>query len=115
MLMDRRRLVSAIASSLVVVPLAVKAQQAGQVRRIGWLWNDPPQTPDEIRKAYPTHLRALGWIEGHNLIIERRYTGGRTDLLKALADELVRLKLVLIAAEGTIATLGSRMRRAPSL
>lgn len=103
--MDRRRLISAIASSLVVVPLAVKAQQAGQVRRIGWLWNDPPQTPDEIRKAYPTHLRAFGWIEGQNLIIERRYTGGKTDLLKALADELVRLKLDLIAAEGTIATL----------
>ena len=103
--MDRRRFIGATACSLVVAPLAGRAQQAGRARRIGWLWNDPPQTPDEIGKAYPTHLRALGWIEGQNLIIERRYSGGKTELLKGLADELAGLKLDLIAAEGTIATL----------
>ena len=102
--MNRRRFIGAT-GSLVVAPLAAKALQAGSVRRIGWLWNKPPRTPDEISKAYPTHLRALGWIEGQNLVIERRYSGGKTELLKTLADELVRLKPDLIVAEGTVATL----------
>jgi putative tryptophan/tyrosine transport system substrate-binding protein len=103
--MDRRRFVAATACSVVFAPVAGLAQQAGPVMRIGWLWNDPPQTADEIAKAYPTHLRTLGWIEGQNLIIERRYSGGRPELLKAPAEELAGLKLDLIAAEGTIATL----------
>jgi len=102
--MDRRTFIGATACSLVVVPFA-GAEQAQRVARIGWLWNDPPQGLIEISKAYASHLRALGWVEGQNLAIERRYSGGKPELLIGLADELVRLKLDLIAAEGTIATL----------
>ena len=102
--MDRRTFIGATACSLVVVPFA-RAEQPQRVARIGWLWNDPPQTPDEISKAYPSHLRALGWVEGQNLVIERRYSGGDSKLLKPRAEELAGLKLDLIAAEGTIVTL----------
>ena len=102
--MNRRRFIGATACMLVIAPLAARAQQAGRARRIGAGFGaHPPQTPGEISKAYPTYLRALGWIEGQNLIIERRYSGGNSELLKDLADELVGLKLDLIAAEGTIA------------
>ena len=106
--MNRRTFVGAVACGLTSISLAAKAQHPGQVRRIGWLWNDPPQTADEIRKGYPTHLSAIGWTEGQNLIIERRYTGGRDDLLKGLAAELVRVKVDLIVAEGTVAALAAK-------
>jgi putative ABC transport system substrate-binding protein len=54
------------------------------------------------------HLRDLGWMEGQNLIVERRFANGRTDLLRPLAEELVRLKVEIIVAEGTIATQAAK-------
>jgi putative tryptophan/tyrosine transport system substrate-binding protein len=42
-----------------------------------------------------------GWIEGRNIAIEFRYADGRADRLPSLADELVRLKVDLIAAVPT--------------
>ena len=53
-------------------------------------------------------LRALGWIEGQNLVIEQRYTSGNASLLSALAEDLVRLKVELIVAEGTVAALAAK-------
>jgi hypothetical protein len=47
--MDRRAFMIAIGSVLVVW-LAARAQQAGAVRRIGWLWMEPPETPEEIER-----------------------------------------------------------------
>ena len=43
-------------------------------------------------------LRTLGWAEGQNLVIEHRFTGGNANLLPALAEELVRLKVEIIGA-----------------
>lgn len=106
--MIRRIFSCAVASGLILVSLAATAQQAGQVRRIGWLWNGLPQSADEIGKAYPVHLRSVGWVEGQNLIVERRYSSDRDDRLKPLAIELVRLKVDLIVAEGTVAALAAK-------
>jgi putative ABC transport system substrate-binding protein len=103
--MDRRTFSGVAVGALLSFPLAIEAQQAGQVRRIGWLFNDPPETADEMSKRYPAPLRAAGWIEGQNLIVERRYSSGSYDRLKALAEELVARKVDLIVAEGTIVAL----------
>jgi len=46
-------------------------------------------------------LRQLGWTEGKNLIIERRYTNGRAELLQPFAEELVQLNVELIVTNGT--------------
>jgi putative ABC transport system substrate-binding protein len=54
------------------------------------------------------NLPALGWIEGQNLVIERRYSNGNPDVLRALAEELVRLQVEMIVAEGTIAALAAK-------
>lgn len=103
--MNRRAFITAVAAGLLIVSLSAKAQQTGQGRRIGWLWL--AADPDEIHRA-DAHLRDLGWIEGQNLIVERRFANGRSDLLKVLAEELVRLKVEIIVAEGTIATLAAK-------
>jgi putative ABC transport system substrate-binding protein len=105
---NRKVFIGAAAIGLICTTLAVTAQQAGPIHRIGWLFNDPPRTEDEISKGYPEHLRTIGWIEGKNLVVERRYTGGRSDHLKALAEELTRLKVEVIVAEGTLAGLAAK-------
>jgi putative tryptophan/tyrosine transport system substrate-binding protein len=105
--MDRRRLIGAMAGSLIAASLGVKAQQVAQARRIGWLWNVAPLTPADLQE-HTRDLRALGWVAGQNLVIEWRYASGNDSLLPALAEELVRLKVEIIVAEGTIVALAAK-------
>ncbi len=49
-------------------------------------------------------MRELGWIEGKNILIERRYSGGNDDRLKELAAEIVRLEVDVIVAAATKCT-----------
>jgi putative ABC transport system substrate-binding protein len=51
--------------------------------------------------AFREGLRELGWIEGKNIVIEYRFAEGQYDRLPALAAELVRLRVDLIAAGPT--------------
>ena len=105
--MDRRSFVGAVTCGLVVVPLASIAQKVPIVRRIGVLSDEAPPTQAEMtEEAAP--LRALGWVEGKNLLVERRYANGRGELLRPFAEELVRLKVEIIATLGTPATLAAK-------
>src|SRR5947209_4093092 len=109
--MDRRTFIAAVAGSLYAVPfaasLAASARTATTVRRIGVLSPDalPSQTELEDEAA---PLRALGWVEGQNLLVERRYANDRAELLRPFAEELVRLKVEIIATLGTPATLAAK-------
>ena len=69
--MRRRDFVKAIASSSVAWPLAARAQQTDQVRRVGVLMNVAPEHPEgqPFVAAFRQALQRLGWIEGRNLAI----------------------------------------------
>ena len=53
-------------------------------------------------------LRDLGWVEGQNVAVERRYSAGKNEILRDLAAELVRLKVDGIVAIGTAAGLAAK-------
>lgn len=53
-------------------------------------------------------MRDLGWIEGKNLHVERRYANGQPERLQALAEELVRANVEIIATAGGGATLAAK-------
>jgi putative ABC transport system substrate-binding protein len=105
--MERRRFIGIISCSLLGAPLNARAQSATRVRRIGVLSYSTQPTPAELREMWAP-LRALGWIEGRNLIIERRYANGSAELLRSFAEELVRLKVEIIVTNGTIATVAAK-------
>ena len=105
-MMDRRTVIG-VAAAIVAAPLAAIAQTATTVRRIGFLSSGARPTPDEIRYE-STPLRELGWVEGRNLVVERRYANGSTELLQPFAEELVQLKVELIVAFSTTATLAAK-------
>ncbi len=105
--MDRRTFVGAVAARVITAPLGAYAQTATTVRRIGVLSGGAPPTP-AVRQAIDARLRELGWVEGGNLLIERRYANGRAELLQPFAEELVRLKVEIIVAVGTAATLAAK-------
>jgi putative ABC transport system substrate-binding protein len=75
------------------------------VYRIGWLANTPnPPFESVVREG----LRERGWVEGQNLVFERRYSEGRDDRHPSLAAELVRLQPNLIVTSGTAATFAAK-------
>jgi putative ABC transport system substrate-binding protein len=105
--MDRRTFIGAVAAGMIAAPPAAYAQTATTVRRIGVLSAGEVGTPAELRRIYAP-LRELGWIEGQNLLIERRYANGRAELLRPFAEELVRLKVEIIVTSGTDASLAAK-------
>ena len=96
---QRRRFLLA-SSALLAVPLTSFAQQAEKVRRIGVLSLGAPTefAAQRFWQRLRDSLRRVGYEEGKNLVIERRYAEGKIERLPALADELVRLNVELIIA-----------------
>jgi putative ABC transport system substrate-binding protein len=91
---------------LLVAPLAARAQQAVRVARIGWLGLDP--TGSHLRTAFLEGLRDLGYVEGRNLVVESRYTGGTLERIPAAATELAVLGLDVIVAGATPHALAAK-------
>ncbi len=98
--MNRRTaLVVTLALVILLAPLAAESQPAGKVYRIGILGNVPPTTPEgRIWDALLQGLRELGYVEGQNITIERRFSEGKYERLPDLAADLVRLKVDVIVA-----------------
>jgi ABC-type uncharacterized transport system substrate-binding protein len=99
--------IGAVAAGMIAAPLAASAQPTTTVRRIGVLSSGArqPQADLDVENAA---LRAFGWVEGKNLLFERRYAAGRAELLRPFAEELVRLKVELIVTRGTDAAIAAK-------
>ncbi len=94
-------------SLLLARTVGAKGQAAKSVRHIGFLGPVSAPNPAFLQRVWaPTG--ALGWIEGQNLIVERRYAQGKAELLKSYAEELVRLNVELIVTNGTPATIAAK-------
>lgn len=94
--MNRRTFVLAVAVGLGAAPRL--AQPAGKVYRIGILGNAPMRPEAEFRTSnWVQALRDLGWIDGQNVMFERRASDGKSELLPQLARELVGARVDLIA------------------
>jgi putative ABC transport system substrate-binding protein len=93
---------------LLAAPLAARAQQVGNVYRIGILETIPASQNVAKLDALRNGLRDLGYVEGRNLIIEYRSADGRAERFPELASELVRLKVDLIVTRGTPAAKAAK-------
>jgi putative ABC transport system substrate-binding protein len=98
----------AFALIVIAAPLAVDAQPAGKVYRIGILEAIPAARNAANLDALRKGLRDLGYIEGRNLVLEYRSADGRAERFPDLAAELVRLRVDLIMARGTPATRAAK-------
>jgi putative ABC transport system substrate-binding protein len=105
MILSRAALTVVLALGL---PLAVPAQQAGKIYRIGILEAIPAARNAANLDALRKGLRALGYVEGRNLVIEYRSADGRAERFPDLAAELVRLKVDLIVTRGTPAARAAK-------
>ena len=85
-------------SILATAPLAEAQLPGKKIPRIGYLQDTSPAVDPHRHEAFLQGLRALGWVEGQNLVIDYRYAHGKDDLLPDLAAELVRLQVDMIVA-----------------
>ncbi len=106
--MIRLALTLTLALALLVAPLAAGAQQPGKVPRIGILWGISAPVAAHLMEAFRQGLREQGYAEGQSIAIESRSPEERYERLPALAAELVRLRVDVIAAPTTVAAVAAR-------
>jgi putative tryptophan/tyrosine transport system substrate-binding protein len=86
----------------------VLAQAPAKKFRIGFLNTSTIATSSHHHDVFVKSLSELGYTEGKNLIIERRWADGRHDRLPALAAELVKSNVDVIFAPNTPAVIAAR-------
>jgi putative ABC transport system substrate-binding protein len=94
-------LIVMLAFGIRAAPRAAEAQPAGKVYRVGRLQPASPIEPNPLLEAFRQGLRALGYVEGQNLVLEVRSAEGSPERLHELAAELVRLPVDVIVAAGS--------------
>jgi putative ABC transport system substrate-binding protein len=93
-----RRVFVITSAALAAMPFAGFSQTLQRVFRIGVLETFPVVYRGRAYAAFDEELRKRGYVEGHNLIFERRDAAGQVDRLQAIAAELVALQPDLIVA-----------------
>jgi putative ABC transport system substrate-binding protein len=88
---------------LITTPLA-EPQQPTKIPRLGFLIASSLSANLARTEAFRQGLRALGYVDGKNIVIEWRYAEGKADRLPSLAAELVRLKVDIIVTAGPAVT-----------
>jgi putative ABC transport system substrate-binding protein len=108
--MDRRVFLSALSGGLLAAPLAAEAQKSEKKARVGILNLGSAPSPEELAQSVATNqfwlsMRQLGWVDGQNMVVERRF-GESAEQLRAGAADLVRLKVdVLYVASAGLAKI----------
>lgn len=103
--MDRRAFLALLSSGLVTLPRPAAAQLAKRVYRLGILApTAAPQSSEQNTAVIliPKALLEIGYAPGRDLAVEVRYADGRLDRLSDLARELVRLRMDVIVAIGSV-------------
>ena len=101
-------IVSVALSMLAAAPAPSVSQQPQKVFRVGNLAGGG-RTPDGAPPApFREALRALGYVEGRNIVYEARFAEGRTERLAGLAAELVQLKVDLIVTQSGPAAVAAK-------
>jgi putative ABC transport system substrate-binding protein len=96
--------------ALLASPLAAEAQKPEKIARVGILGIGPVPSPQELAKSVATNpfwlsMRQLGWVDGQNMVVERRF-GESADQLRKGAADLVRLKVdVLFVSSAGLAKI----------
>jgi len=112
--MNRRTFIRALTGGLFATPLAAEAQQT-KVYRVGFLFQGSPPPPGEISSplilnnlVLTNTLRELGYIEGHNIVIDRRWAESKMERFPILAAEIVALKPDVLVATSTPGGLAAK-------
>ena len=103
---NRRDFITLLGGAAAAWPLAARAQQAQQVRRIGVLmgWDESDREAQSNLAAFVQELQQLGWTDGRNMRIDYRWANGDVNRMRIFAKELADLAPDAILAHTTPVT-----------
>ncbi len=96
-MIERRTFLAGTGAVLIGAPLTAEAQKSEKMARVGILGIGPTPSPEELAQSVSTNqfwlsMRQLGWVDGQNMVVERRF-GESAEQLRTGAADLVRLKV----------------------
>ena len=105
--MRRREFIARVGGALVAWPLAARGQSRA-TPVIGFLNGGAPDGYATLVVAFARGLHTVGYVENQNVAVEYRWAKGQYDRLPAMAADLVRSDVAVIAATSTPAAIAAK-------
>jgi putative ABC transport system substrate-binding protein len=106
--MQRREFITLLGGAAAGWPLAVRAQQASPIPRVGLVSIGADPGDPVVFRPFLEQLRKLGYIEGHNVILEPRFAAGRDELIGDFVADLVQHKVDIIVVTGNRESIAAK-------
>jgi putative ABC transport system substrate-binding protein len=106
---NKRKLIltAMFAPAVFLLPATLHAQPKARVPRVGYLTASHAMDDDQLALLFLRELEDLGYVQGRNILFEKRAAHGRLELLPGLAAELVRANVDVIVAPPLVAALAA--------
>jgi putative ABC transport system substrate-binding protein len=103
---SRRRFIATTTAAILAAPFVADAQPEKRMPRIGVLSNSAG--PDDPDRAFRQSLTDLGYIDGKNILVDARYSNGRSELFPEFVADFLRVGVDIIVGWGPPAIAAAR-------